>query len=72
MAVLAPTRPAAAQACPEAPVDPQFWVQCGLCRGDLNGDGLLDELDLMVFRLYETQVPTNFCADFNDEDNLEV
>ena len=35
------------------PQNPQFWVECGQCRGDLNSDGLLDGLDLLVFELYE-------------------
>ena len=42
------------------------WVLCGECRGDLNGDGLLNELDLLVFELYREQTPQNPCADFND------
>ncbi|MCP4833335.1 MAG: hypothetical protein GY895_01090, partial [Phycisphaera sp.] len=61
-----PSRPVHAQACPPPPDNPTFWVQCGVCRGDLNSDGLLDGLDLMVFELYESKTPQNLCADFND------
>ncbi len=56
--------------CPQPPKKPQNWVQCGECRGDLNADGLLNELDLMVFEIYENQVPQNPCADFNDIDGV--
>ena len=62
-----PIRSANAQGCPPPPVNPDFWVECGVCRGDLNSDGLLNGLDLMVFQLYVEQFPQNFCADFNDD-----
>ena len=71
-AIALPSRSAHAQACPETPENPSFWVQCGVCRGDLNSDGLLDGLDLMVFELYADQFPQNLCADFNDTGVVDV
>ena len=66
--MLLPARSATAQlGCPPPPANPQFWVQCGVCRGDLNSDGLLNGLDLMIFELYQDQFPQNYCADFNDD-----
>ncbi len=59
-------RDASAQQCPPPPKIPVNWVLCGECRGDLNADGLLNELDQIVFRIYENQFPQNPCADFND------
>ena len=59
-------RDAEAQQCPPPPDIPVNWVLCGECRGDLNGDGLLNELDLMLFEVYREQIPQNPCADFND------
>ena len=58
---------ARAQFCPPPPENPQFWVECGQCRGDLNADGLLDEFDLMTFDIYKVQFPQNLCADFDDD-----
>ena len=58
---------AQAQFCPPPPTDPEFWVECGRCRGDLNADGLLDEFDLMTFEIYRVQFPQNLCADFSDD-----
>jgi len=42
-------------------------TSCGQCLGDLNDDGLLNELDLMVFDLYEAGFPQNLCADFDGD-----
>jgi hypothetical protein len=42
----------------------QLGAPCGQCTGDLNGDGQLNELDIMVFDLYEAGFPQNPCADF--------
>lgn len=39
----------------------------GGCVGDLNADGRLNEIDLMVFDLYESTFPQNLCADLNDD-----
>ncbi len=39
----------------------------GSCTGDLNSDGLLNEIDLLVFDLYEDSFPQNDCADFNGD-----
>ena len=55
-----------AQSCEPPPDIPVNWVLCGECRGDLNGDGLLNGLDLMLFEVYREQIPQNPCADFND------
>ncbi|MEC8320109.1 MAG: hypothetical protein VX012_01780 [Planctomycetota bacterium] len=72
LAILFPAMKAHGQACPDAPENPQFWVECGQCRGDLNSDGLLDGLDLLVFELYEAQFPPNYCADFNDNGVIDT
>lgn len=44
---------------------------CGRCLGDLNDDGLLNELDLMVFDQYEAGFPQNLCADFDGDGVVE-
>lgn len=61
-------RVAEAQNCPPAP-DPETtcWTPCGECRGDLSRDGLLDDIDLLVFELYREQQPQNPCANFNGD-----
>ena len=58
---------ASAQSCPPPPEDPGCWSECGDCRGDLNEDGLLDQLDLLVFVLFRDQQPQNPCANFNGD-----
>jgi hypothetical protein len=40
---------------------------CGQCLGDLNDDGLLNELDVMVFDIYRAGFPQNLCADFDGD-----
>lgn len=51
--------------CPPAPNPPGCWTDCGVCRGDLNADGLLNDLDLLIFEIYQAQSPPNPCANFN-------
>ena len=53
--------------CPPPPDPPGCWIECGMCRGDLNADGLLDDLDLLIFELYREQDPQNPCANFNGD-----
>ena len=56
-----------AQDCAPPPEDPGCWSDCGECRGDLNEDGLLDQLDLLIFVLFRDQQPQNPCANFNGD-----
>ena len=58
--------------CPPQKLDVGNWVCCGECRGDLNGDGLLNELDQLVFGIYQSQAPQNPCADFNDNGEVDL
>ena len=60
-------RLAIAQPCPPPPDPAGCWVECGMCRGDLNVDGLLNEVDLLIFELYREQLPQNPCANFNGD-----
>ena len=64
--VTANSHQASAQ-CPDPPSKPKCWVECGQCRGDLNGDSFLNEYDRLVFVIFQAQVPQNLCADFNDD-----
>ncbi len=45
-------------------------TSCGQCTGDLNDDGLLNELDLMVFEVYRAGFPQNLCADFDGDESV--
>ncbi len=68
---LLPDAPAWAQlGSAQASKPPKLAAQgtfCGQCPGDLNSDGLLDELDLMVFDQYEAGFPQNECADLDGD-----
>ena len=67
MLIILALAPVAMGQCPPPPDPPGCWIECGNCRGDLNADGLLNDLDLLVFEIYQEQDPQNPCANFNGD-----
>ncbi|MCH2160913.1 MAG: hypothetical protein MK085_03465 [Phycisphaerales bacterium] len=63
---------ASAQAPSTCPGPPPGWQICGQCYGDLNNDGLLDQLDQLIFAIYRDQFPQNLCADFNNDGDVNI